>query len=169
MPRASNQGPPQLLLHGRLIFFATCGPQTTGPGLNGLQGRGLTPADWARPPKNLDRAALHPVVGHLPCTFYHRAKAQAIQRGAGATKVQAHTAVTFCLSVTFGDLSTLCRWQPPCSPTSVYTSPLHKPARTSTCPTLKTPEQARALRPFLLNPSHCKWENGGPQRGCLVH
>ena len=94
----------------------------------------------------------------------HRPEAWATVRGAGTTKVQAHTTVTFSLSVTFGDLSTRCHWQPSCSPTSVHTPSLHQSAMTPKCPTLR-----HQSRPGSLTTSSehfpLRWgKRGAPER-----
>lgn len=58
---------------------------------------GLTPEDWGRPPKNLGRAASTLWLGTFLVRFV--TVAQAARSEARAAKVQAHTTMTFCLSV----------------------------------------------------------------------
>ena len=41
-------------------FLATCGPQTTGPGLNGPQGRGPDPSSLGQGPQKLRQSSPPP-------------------------------------------------------------------------------------------------------------
>lgn len=72
---------------------------------------------------------------------------------------QTHTTMTFCLSVTFIDLSTLSCWQPP----------PEQSARSPKYPDPETAEAARGPGPLLLNLSHYRWGNRRPHRGCLIY